>query len=254
MGSYSIEELEEAINGDFESFAKNYFLWFNQGTDALYHKQIAKFALWNLYKWSKPTSPEEAGIAQNIARHFELARMLDNSLPLPSDAWKNVCALNGFPYLNMNENADEQITNFGYLKNKITYPLPLGYALTVFPAFYKQNMPNTVVLTDGAHKISIQVVEEEQPGHIHDPRTMLETIDFQDEINGYLYVGAWDNRNAANGDYGFIGFIQGFASFVSVNITFKSEDEKEWVLSTFKSFITPAAPALKFEMLDNKEN
>lgn len=252
MGSYSIEELESYVNNDFEEFAKKYFLWYNEGKDALYRKQMAMFALWNVYKWRKPMTREEANIVSSIARNLEMARMLDNDIPLPSKAWQQICAFNGIPYLNLNEFADEDIPNLGYLHGNVSQVLPLNYHLPISGSFDRFNQENAVILRDGSRQVAIQVVPEMQPGHITDPRTMLERVDIQEEINGYLYTGMWIEQANANGEKVYVlnGFVQGFSSFVNAAFSFVNEEDRDWALETFKSFETPAAQPLTFEMLD----
>lgn len=252
LGSYSVEELEAYLNGDFEAFAKRYFMWYNEGKDALYRKQMAMFALWNVYKWRKPVTREEANVASTIARNLEMARMLDNDILLPADAWQQICAFNGIPYLNLNTMADEDIPNLGYLRGKVGHVLSLGYRFNAPATYQRINQEGAVIFTDMDKQVAIQVVPEMQPGHITDPRTMLERVDIQEEINGYLYAAMWLEQSLNNGEKVYVlnGFIQGATSFVNVALSFKNEKDREWALEMFKSFDTPAAQPLTFDMLE----
>lgn len=254
LGSYSIEELEEYLNNDFEAFAKRYFMWYNEGKDALYRKQSALFALWNVYKWRRPISQDEANLVTSIARNLEMARMLDNDITLPNEAWQTICAHNGIPYLNLNEMATEDYSTLGYLRGDVIQLLPLDYRLRIRGAFSRINQENAIIFTDGPRQVVVHVVPEMQPGHITDPRTMLERVDVQEEINGYLYVGMWREDVTPNGEkvYSLNGFIQGLTSFVNVVISYRNEKDREWALNAFKSFETPAGQPLSFSMLDKQ--
>ena len=62
----------------------------------------------------------------------------------------------------------------------------------------------------------------------------------------------WLEQSLNNGEKVYVlnGFIQGATSFVNVALSFKNEKDREWALEMFKSFDTPAAQPLTFDMLE----
>ena len=195
---------------------------------------------------------EEANIATNIVRYLEKARMIDNDILLPCNAWKEICSYNGLPYLNFNEAAEEDDSNIGYLRNKVQHILPLNYRLEIEGTFARNDTEQAIILTDFGRQVMIHIVPEMQPGQISDPRQMLEKIDFEKEINGYIFVGMWQEEVAPDQSKVYVlnSFIQGSTSFANVMVRFNRKEDTTWAEELITSFITPPAPPISLSMFN----
>lgn len=251
FGSYNVETIKSYLNDDdFITFAHKYFVWFDEGKTPLYHKQMALYHLWNTYKWRKPITQDEAKTIQSIVRHLEIARMVDSNILLPQEAWQEICANNGIPYLNLNENADEIIPMLGYLKSDVHYILPLSFGLKASGRFTISNDEGALLLRDAGRSIRLQVVPENVPGQVMDPRRMLESIDFQEEHDGYIYVGQFKEQEIQQGKLHLLqAFIQGSTAYVNALFMYQDPADKDWALSMLKKIETPLSVPISLSNL-----
>lgn len=243
FGSYTKHMIESYLQGSsFLEFAQSYFVWFDEGKTPLYHKQIALYQLWNQYKWRKPVTQEEANLIRSIIRHLEVARMVDPAITLPHAVWQDICANNGIPYLNLNEEADMNQPNIGYLRHEVHYLLPMNYGLKASGTYALSNDDGSLLLRDIGRTIRIQIVPEAVPGQVMDPRNMLEAVDFQEEIDGYAYVGQFKEQESDHGTLHILqAFIQGSTSYANVMIMYQNPEDKVWAMDTLKKIETPSS-------------
>lgn len=251
FGSFSLVQIKNILNNDFEEFAKSQFVWFDEGKTASFYKQIALYHLWNSYKWRKAISKEEANISMQIVRSLEMARMADNFIELPSQVWQHICAYSGTPYLNMNEYADMDDTQIGYLKHPVHFLFPMDYGLKLAGTFERSiDQDGAVVLADLGHTVKVKVVPEMVPGQIMDPRKMMETIDYQDEIDGSIYIAQFLKEMTQHGPLNILhGYIQSYASYAEVTILYQDDNEKDWALSIMKEIVIPYSQPISIAML-----
>ena len=252
-GSYSLTQMKEIVNGEnFEEFAKSTLVWFDEGKSALYYKQMALYFIWNHYKWRKAISKDEGKVSMQIIRNLEMARMANTELPLPTQVWQQICAFSGAPYLNMNEYADMDDSKIGYLKKPVHFIFPMDYGLKL-PGTFERSIDQkdgSTVLADLGKTVKIRVVPEMAPGRIMDPRKMLETIDYQEEYDGSIYVAQFLKEMTPHGPLNILhGYIQSFASYAEVTIIYQDEADKEWALSTMKQVVVPYSQPINFAML-----
>lgn len=254
-GSFSVAEIKEILASDsFDEFAKSQIFWFDETKTAQYYKQTALFYLWNGYRWRKPITKEDARISQLILHSLEMARMADNDIPLPSQAWQQICAYTGVPYLNLNEAADIDDSNIGYLKYPVHFHLPLDYGLKLPGSFEMgHDQEGFIVLSDPNRIIKIKIAPEMQPGHVMDPRKMLEEIDYQEEINGSIYVAQITDAKVSGGSiYMLHGYIQSYASYAEVNIVLRNTEDKSWALNALKAIEVPFTRPISLASLDQQ--
>lgn len=251
-GSFSLKQMKDIVTGDnFEEFAKSQFIWFDEGKSALYYKQMALYYLWNEYKWRKPISKEEARVAMLIVKNLEMARMANNEIELPSQVWQQICAYSGMPYLNMNEYADLDDSQIGYLKHPVHFLFPMDYGLKLEGTYDRSlGKDGSIILADLGRTVKVKVVPEMTPGNIMDPRRMLETIDYQEEYDGSIYIAQFLKENSQHGPLNILhGYIQSFASYAEVTIIYQEDADKEWALSVMKQMVIPYSQPISLAML-----
>jgi len=98
MGRFSLEWLKSTLEREGpEALAARLFLWVHPGEwDALFHRNLALNQLWErCYFAPSARSGEDASLNNAICANLERAAQLDPGLPLPRNAYAEVCASAG---------------------------------------------------------------------------------------------------------------------------------------------------------------
>lgn len=95
MGRFRLAELAAlAEEGGIEALADRFFLWNGRTRDARFYRNRAINALWEkCYFAPSARSWEDEAVNASILEDLERAAKLDPSLPLPREAYEEVCAL-----------------------------------------------------------------------------------------------------------------------------------------------------------------
>ena len=98
-----------------------------------------------------------------------------------------------------------------------------------------------MLLRDIGRTIRIQIVPEAMPGQVMDPRNMLEAVDFQEEIDGFAYVGQFKEQESDHGTLHILqAFIQGSTSYANVMMMYQNPEDKAWPMDVLKKIETPS--------------
>ena len=95
LGRYAWEYLSNILErGEIEAFADRFFLWGREKQDALFYRNRALYTLW-VQCYFRPSSRSKQDKERNgsILADLEMAYQLDPELPLPYEAYREVCRL-----------------------------------------------------------------------------------------------------------------------------------------------------------------
>ena len=97
MGRFTLPQLEDLLERQgIQGLARRFFLWDSPDRDAVFYRNRALNDLWeNCYFSPSSRSQEDAKVNAAILDDLERAAALDLTLPLPRDAYREVCALAG---------------------------------------------------------------------------------------------------------------------------------------------------------------
>lgn len=95
LGRYTWKYLSDLLEQqDIEAFADRFFLWGREQKDALFYRNKALYALWvQCYFRPSSRSRQDREINGAILADLEMAYQQDPELPLPYDAYLEVCKL-----------------------------------------------------------------------------------------------------------------------------------------------------------------
>ena len=123
MGRFRLSELVDLVeNRGIEALASRFFIWDGRTRDARFFRNRAINALWEKCRFAPSArSQEDAAVNSAILDDLERAAKLDPTLPLPRDAYAEVCALAGRgPALPGGPALKEEFSP-GYRKGYVTY-------------------------------------------------------------------------------------------------------------------------------------
>lgn len=117
FGRFRISEVSEQIKREgIESFAEDFFIWHDIGTDARLYRKLALHLLWTAcYFMDSSRSETDAYANQFILYCLEQAASLDTAQPFPKRLYLEVCKLHGHHPIALNHLTD-------YVP-----PFPVGY-------------------------------------------------------------------------------------------------------------------------------
>lgn len=125
VGRFRLSELSDLLEaGGIEALAGRFFLWNGRTRDARFYRGRAVNALWEkCYFAPSARSWEDEAVNAAILDDLERAAKLDPSLPLPREAYEEVCALAGRePALPEGPALEEEFAP-GYRKGMVTHSL-----------------------------------------------------------------------------------------------------------------------------------
>lgn len=95
LGRYTWKYLTNILeHQEIETLADRFFLWGNEEKDALFYRNKALYALWvQCYFRPSSRSKQDKGINGSILADLEMAYQLNSKLPLPYEAYRDVCKL-----------------------------------------------------------------------------------------------------------------------------------------------------------------
>ncbi|MCI8422848.1 MAG: hypothetical protein HFF50_04840 [Lawsonibacter sp.] len=133
MGRFSAQWLKTVLEEEgVEALAERFFLWYHPGAwDALFRRNLALNQLWEGCSFAPSSrSEEDAGMNRAICDNLEQAAELDPALPLPRQAYAEVCALAGrAPALPDGPELELEFQP-GFRKGMVAYPIgPLRLTL-----------------------------------------------------------------------------------------------------------------------------
>lgn len=126
MGRFTADALAGLVDSQgIEALAHRFFLWENEEKDALFYRNCAINILWE-YCYYRPSSCSEAykEINSDILNYLERAYALDHKVPLPYEAYREVCGLHEKEPV-IPEDCEKLSFEFpiGYRKGMVTEPI-----------------------------------------------------------------------------------------------------------------------------------
>ena len=137
MGRFRLEELAAMVEqGGVQALAERFFLWNGRTQDARFYRNRAINTLWEkCYFAPSCRSLEDTAVNASILDDLERAAKLDPALPLPREAYREVCALAQREFALPEGPALTEQFQPGYRKGLVTHALgPLRLTL---PGIYK---------------------------------------------------------------------------------------------------------------------
>lgn len=96
MGRFTPEAFAALTEAGMEAAVRRFFLWPNEERDGLFYRNRAIWALWTrCYFAVSARSAEDQRINGGLLDDLEQAYRMEPSLPLPYEAYEEVCALDG---------------------------------------------------------------------------------------------------------------------------------------------------------------
>lgn len=117
LGRYTLEYLNDLVEHQgIEALADRFFLWGREKKDALFYRNRALYALWvQCYFRPSSRSKQDKAINGGILADLEKAYQMEPELPLPYDAYEEVCRLQG------------KMPAIPQSAARLSYEFPIGY-------------------------------------------------------------------------------------------------------------------------------
>lgn len=125
MGRFSVPGLEENVRRQgIAWFADRFFVWDQQEKDGRYYRNTAMNLLWeHCYFAPSHRSREDREYNEEILDALETAARMDPALPLPLEAYREICALDGREPASFPGTPEfESEFPIGFKKGLVTYP------------------------------------------------------------------------------------------------------------------------------------
>jgi len=249
MGKYTHEQFKSIIHKhQVESFASNYFIWFNATKDAWFHRGVALYLMWNEFPWTKPRNEEEERIAEKILFHLDAAKKIDPSIPLPVEEWQELASLARKNLVVTSQNNLSFATKIGYLRNDILIPCPDGWVVQLPGSFLLDEDEEGEFYWGDLRKfrMNTHTAEEEYQfifsEELEKPCTSTEKL-ITYQVDRYDYKAKYrfmKDKENPQGKWILHGQIMSLGTMAIVTITWQTDALTEWAIATFKNIQGPA--------------
>lgn len=93
LGPRSVAWMEDVTRGALSG--SDFFAWWNDQQDAVYHLRRALCLMWRDIRWREPITADERTQMEEVARLLERSHQLDPSLPKPASEWREIAGFLG---------------------------------------------------------------------------------------------------------------------------------------------------------------
>lgn len=242
MGHYTHAQLRaELERDDLRSFAQQFFIWINPERDALYHRAVALYLMWNECRWVKPRTEAEEAVLTEIFYALKQARAMDATLPLPMTAWIEVVLLAGGRPAEVVTAPDLPVDGpIGYRRGDVIQPFPGGWRAVLPGAILKErDEDGGIVYWEPLRNFRLTAFRHQVQAGEDDPaRRLVPEPTFDEMIDGYRYrsVTHFDPEESA---WMLQGVIAGPGGMALSTITWTDERHAAWAEQTFRSIQPP---------------
>lgn len=241
LGAFTHAYLRAELERDkLHDFAGRFFVWLNPERDALYHRAVALYLMWNDCRWVPPRTDTEEAVLAEVFYSLKQARSLDGALPLPLQAWAEVVELAGGKPDGLVTGADmAQDRPIGYRRGDVTEPFPGGWHVRLPGVFLKeQEEDGGHVFWDIGRNFRLTPYRyAPQPGE-GPTDNLTPNPAFDAEIDGYRYR-AMVTYDADERCWLLQGQVSGPGGMALVTMTWDDDQWADWAAATFRGIQPP---------------